>query len=92
MSTAFHVGTYLQMGDDFDTRNRFLKIRADGAYEGCIVGGTGEAWSVNAVRNGVNVNLSIRFKMGGFTRDIQQNSADLPYLNPTGTTTYVSSE
>jgi len=90
--TAFHVGTYLQMGDDFDSRNRFLKIRADGTYEGCIVGGTGEAWSVNAERKSVNVNLSIRFRMGDYSLDVQQNSSALPYLDPTGTTTYVSSE
>lgn len=90
--TVFHVGTYLQMGDDFDSRNRFSKIRSDGTYEGCIIGGTGEAWSVNAVRNGVNVNLSIRFKMGSYSLDIQQNSTAVPYLDPTGTTTFVSSE
>jgi len=87
--TAFHISTYLKMGG-FDTRNRFSKIRADGGYEGVIIGGTGESVSVNAVRDGVNVGISMKFQMGAHSVVLQDS--DPSVLTPTGTATYVSSE
>jgi hypothetical protein len=91
MSTVFHVGTYLSMGSYFDSRYRFLKKRANGTYEGCIIGGTSEAWSVNAALNGVNVGIILRFKMGAHVVTVQDFN-NIAAVNPTGTTAYVSSE
>ena len=79
------------MGDDFDSRNRFLKIRANGSYEGCIIGGTGEAWGISAKKVSTQVSISIRFRMGGYVMAIQDD-LDIAAVDPTGTTTYVSSE
>jgi hypothetical protein len=91
MSTVFHVRTYLQMGSDFDSRDRFLKQRADGTYEGCIIGGTSEAWSVNAALNNVNIDIALRFKMGDHVVTVR-NFDNISAVNPTGTTAFVASE
>lgn len=89
--SIFHVSTYLQMGDDFDSRNRFLKQRADGSFEGCVVGGTGEAWGINAALDNVTILISIKFKMGNYAFTVQDFS-QAPAPTPSGTTAFVSSE
>ena len=89
--SAFHVSTYLQMGDDFDSRNRFLKQRADGSFEGCVIGGTSESWGITARLVDVTIEITLRFKMGGYTFTAQEFTG-YPAVNPTGTTTFVSSE
>lgn len=89
--TAFHVSTYLQMGTDFDSRNRFLKQRADGSFEGCVIGGTGEAWSSNAALVNNTIVIGLKFKMGNFAFTAQSYT-QAPPPNPSGTTAFVSSE
>lgn len=88
---GLHIGTYLSMGDDFDSRDRFLKQRADGAYEGCIIGGSGEAWSVKAALVDVNIRIGIQFKMGDLNLVVQEQPSAAP-VTPSGTTAFVSSE
>jgi hypothetical protein len=75
MSAAFHVGTYLSMGADFDSRNRYLRKPADGVYEGQIV--AGETWStvINDGNNDSSYHVYLRFKMGDYTLDFDVGSS-----------------
>ena len=88
--TTFHVSTYLQMGD-VDTRNRFLKHRADGSYEGCVMGGNGQTWGITAQLTGVSITITLRFRMGDYAVTLQEFTG-YPAVEPTGTPTFVSSE
>jgi hypothetical protein len=90
MSTAFHVSTYLQMGDDFDSRNRFLRQPADGIYEGYIV--AGETWSFNwANFSGRNRPIVLQFKMGGYVFTAARSTAVSP-ITPSGISIGITSE
>jgi len=87
MSTAFHASTYIQMGDDFDSRNRFLKNPANGIFEGAIV--AGQSWSANIVSD----LLAIRFVMGSYVFTVRASDANSGvYVNPTGVSIGVASE
>lgn len=85
MSTAFHVGTYLSMGTDFDSRNRYLRSRADGVYEGVIV--AGETWNVSVDYSDRGY-VAMVFKMDGYVLDFGNGEGP----TPTGVATRVSSE
>lgn len=85
--TAFHVSTYLQMGDDFDSRNRFLKHPSNGIYEGTIV--AGQSWSANISSE----LLAIRFVMGDYVFTVRASDGNSGvYVNPTGASIGVASE
>lgn len=89
MSTAFHVSTYLRMGDDFDSRNRFLAQPSDAVYEGQVV--AGESWSVNVTGTGNNTFLALRFKMGSYVFTPASGGSLVP-VDPSGSSTGVRSE
>lgn len=83
--TTFHVSTYMQMGDDFDSRSRFLKQPAGGVYQGQIV--AGETWSVKVDKTGTNNYLvRLRFKMGNFVFDYSPGDS----IATTGVSTGIS--
>lgn len=85
--TAFHVSTYLQMGDDFDSRNRFLKNPSNGIYEGAIV--AGQSWSANISSE----LLAIKFVMGSYVFTVRAGDGNSGvYVNPTGVSMGVTSE
>jgi hypothetical protein len=85
MATVFHVGTYLSMGTDFDSRWRFLRNRADGVYEGGIA--SGETWNVGVDYDHFG-SVALFFKMDGYSLDW----GDGRISAPAGTVTRVSSE
>jgi hypothetical protein len=88
MST-FHVSTYLKMGNDFDSRNRYLRQPADGNYEGYIV--AGETWSFTWKNiSGRNRPIALQFKMAGYV--FTPNPNGIPPVTPTGISTGITSE
>lgn len=87
MSAAFHVGTYLSMGADFDSRNRYLRHPANGVYEGQIV--AGETWSAlvhDQGKNASSYDVYFRFKMGGYSKDFDVGNSAAVNGTSTGVT------
>lgn len=84
---TFHIGSYMQMGDDFDSRNRFLRIRADGAYEGIVA--SGETWAVGVDFSKYG-SVALIFKMDSYVMNLA--FANQPTLPPSDGAIRVSSE
>jgi len=91
MSTPFHVSTYVQMGDDFDSRNRFLRNPVNENYEGYIV--AGETWSFNwANFSGRNRPIVLQFKMGDYVYTAVDSVGSVSPITPSGVSTGITSE
>ena len=81
MSTVLHVGTYLQIGDDFDSRYRYLRSPANGVYEGRIV--AGGTWGITIPSGSTP---RIRFKIASYEIDFHPGSSVAPVQTVVGVT------